>query len=455
MEQNIKTQLLTKKPIDLLFQLSVPAVIGMTVIGLYPLMDGVFAGNIIGQTAMTACGVATTLTIFNNGVATLVGIGSASVLSRALGKGDQETVDKIMGNLIYWVICFSAIITIGGILFAPHFLSMVGATGEIKSYGIRYLKIIFLGSIFVNFTQSANMVMRGEGLMKKAMMIMGFGALLNIILDPILMIIMGDYAIEGAAIATITAQFVQAIVTLHYFLKKSKTVKIQRIKSNAVIKKEMFGIGSSAMMMNLLFMIQQTMLYKMAFQYGGDPNGILMSAAMRIYGFSFIPLWGMSQGLQPVVGTNFGAKLFNRVRETVKVFSIGGLILAAIFWIPAILFSKQILYWFGVEADIIAQGVSNFRLFYSVFVLYGVMVMSITFFQSIGNGKKAGIIVMFRQLFLFIPAIILLPMAFGIKAVWFAQPLVDLIMIIIGVAMMINELKTMRQTKEEKINPNE
>lgn len=455
MEQNIKTQLLTKKPIELLFQLSIPAVIGMTVIGLYPLMDGVFAGNIIGQTAMTACGVATTLTIFNNGVATLVGIGSASVLSRALGKGDQETVDKIMGNLIYWVICFSAIVTIGGILFAPHFLSMVGATGEIKSYGIRYLKIIFLGSIFVNFTQSANMVMRGEGLMKKAMMIMGFGALLNIILDPILMIIMGDYAIEGAAIATITAQFVQAIVTLHYFLKKSKTVKIQRIKSNAVIKKEMFGIGSSAMMMNLLFMIQQTMLYKMAFQYGGDPNGILMSAAMRIYGFSFIPLWGMSQGLQPVVGTNFGAKLFNRVRETVKVFSIGGLILAAIFWIPAILFSKQILYWFGVEADIIAQGVSNFRLFYSVFVLYGVMVMSITFFQSIGNGKKAGIIVMFRQLFLFIPAIILLPMAFGIKAVWFAQPLVDLIMIIIGVAMMINELKTMRQTKEEKINPNE
>ena len=455
MEQDIKTQLLTKKPIELLFQLSIPAVIGMTVIGLYPLMDGVFAGNIIGQTAMTACGVATTLTIFNNGVATLVGIGSASVLSRALGKGDQETVDKIMGNLIYWVICFSAIITIGGILFAPHFLSMVGATGEIKSYGIRYLKIIFLGSIFVNFTQSANMVMRGEGLMKKAMMIMGFGALLNIILDPILMIIMGDYAIEGAAIATITAQFVQAIVTLHYFLKKSKTVKIQRIKSNAVIKKEMFGIGSSAMMMNLLFMIQQTMLYKMAFQYGGDPNGILMSAAMRIYGFSFIPLWGMSQGLQPVVGTNFGAKLFNRVRETVKVFSIGGLILAAIFWIPAILFSKQILYWFGVEADIIAQGVSNFRLFYSVFVLYGVMVMSITFFQSIGNGKKAGIIVMFRQLFLFIPAIILLPMAFGIKAVWFAQPLVDLIMIIIGVAMMINELKTMRQTKEEKINPNE
>ena len=447
MKQDMKEQLLTKRPIDLLFQLSVPAVIGMIVIGLYPLMDGIFAGKIIGQTAMTACGVAMPLTFFNSGVSTLLGVGSASVLSRAIGKGDQKTVDKIMGNLIFWVILFSAIITVGGILLAPHFLDMVGATGEIKAYGIRYLRVIFIGSLFVNFTQSANMVMRGEGLMKKAMLIMGFGALLNIILDPILMTVMGEYAIEGAALATITAQFVQAAVTLHYFLKKSKVVKIHKIQSDAEIKKEMFSVGSSAMMMQLLFMIQQTMLYKMAFKYGGDTNGILMAASLRVYAFSFIPLWGMSQGLQPVVGTNFGAKQFDRVRQGMKVFSIGGLILAAIFWLPSLLFSSQILSLFGVEASIIAQGVGNFRLFYSVFILYGVMVMTITFFQSIGNGKKAGMIVMLRQLFLFVPAMIFSPMAFGIKAVWFTQPLVDFIMIIVGILMMLSELNKMGKDK--------
>ena len=447
MKQDIKEQLLTKRPIDLLFQLSIPAVIGMIVIGLYPLMDGIFAGKIIGQTAMTACGVAMPLTFFNSGVSTLLGVGSASVLSRAIGKGDQKTVDKIMGNLIFWVILFSAIITVGGILLAPHFLDMVGATGEIKTYGIRYLRVIFIGSLFVNFTQSANMVMRGEGLMKKAMLIMGFGALLNIILDPILMTVMGEYAIEGAALATITAQFVQAAVTLHYFLKKSKVVKIHKIQSDAEIKKEMFSVGSSAMMMQLLFMIQQTMLYKMAFKYGGDTNGILMAASLRVYAFSFIPLWGMSQGLQPVVGTNFGAKQFDRVRQGMKVFSIGGLILAAIFWLPSLLFSSQILSLFGVEASIIAQGVGNFRLFYSVFILYGVMVMTITFFQSIGNGKKAGMIVMLRQLFLFVPAMIFLPMAFGIKAVWFTQPLVDFIMITVGILMMFSELNKMGKDK--------
>ena len=447
MKQEMKEQLLTKRPIDLLFQLSVPAVIGMIVIGLYPLMDGIFAGKIIGQTAMTACGVAMPLTFFNSGISTLLGVGSASVLSRAIGKGDQKTVDKIMGNLIFWVILFSAIITVGGILLAPHFLDMVGATGEIKAYGIRYLRVIFIGSLFVNFTQSANMVMRGEGLMKKAMLIMGFGALLNIILDPILMTVMGEYAIEGAALATITAQFVQAAVTLHYFLKKSKVVKIHKIQSDTEIKKEMFSVGSSAMMMQLLFMIQQTMLYKMAFKYGGDTNGILMAASLRVYAFSFIPLWGMSQGLQPVVGTNFGAKQFDRVRQGMKVFSIGGLILAAIFWLPSLLFSSQILSLFGVEASIIAQGVGNFRLFYCVFILYGVMVMTITFFQSIGNGKKAGMIVMLRQLFLFVPAMIFLPMAFGIKAVWFTQPLVDFIMITVGILMMLSELNKMGKDK--------
>ncbi|HGD3195641.1 TPA: MATE family efflux transporter [Streptococcus agalactiae] len=446
MKQDMKEQLLTKKPIDLLFQLSIPAVIGMIVIGLYPLMDGIFAGKIIGQKAMTACGVAMPLTFFNSGVSTLLGVGSASVLSRAIGKGDQRTVDKIMGNLIFWVILFSVIIALGGILFAPHFLDMVGATGEIKAYGIRYLRVIFIGSLFVNFTQSANMVMRGEGLMKKAMMIMGLGALLNIILDPILMTVMGEYAIEGAALATVIAQFFQTVITLHYFLKKSKVVKIHKIKSDSEIKKEMFGVGSSAMMMQILFMIQQTMLYKMAFKYGGDSNGILMAASLRMYAFSFIPLWGMSQGLQPVVGTNFGAKQYHRVREAMKVFSIGGLILAAIFWIPSLLFSSQILSLFGVESNIISQGVGNFRLFYSVFILYGVMVMSITFFQSIGNGKKAGIIVMLRQLILFVPAMIILPMIFGVKAVWFTQPLLDFIMIVVGLCMMLGELKKMSNT---------
>ena len=443
MKQDMKEQLLTKSPLSLMFQLSIPAVIGMIVIGLYPLMDGIFAGNIIGQSAMTSCGVALPLTFFNSGTSTLLGVGSASILSRSLGKGDRETVDKIMGNLIYFVILFSVIITVGGIILAPHFLDLVGASGEIKELGVRYLRVIFLGSIFVNFTQSANMVMRGEGLMKRAMGIMAMGAFINIILDPILMKAMGEYAIEGAAIATVVAQIIQAIVTLYYFKNKSENVKIGKIRKYKEVYKEMFGVGVSAMIMQVFFMIQQTLLYKQAFLYGGETNGILMAATLRIYAFSFIPLWGMSQGLQPVVGTNFGAKKFDRVRETMKVFSIGGLVLAAIFWIPVQIFTREILSGFNVSEEIISQGLNNLRLFYSVFILYGVMVMTITFFQAIGDGKKAGKIVMLRQLILFVPAMLILPKIFGSSAVWWAEPAVDLLMIIVGLIMQGKALSKM------------
>lgn len=441
MQDDMKTQLLTKPPKQLLIQLSIPAVMGMFVIGLYPLMDGIFAGQIIGQVAMAACGVAMPLTYINSGIATLLGMGSASVLARALGKGDQGVVNKVMGNLIFWVLVCSAITTVGGLLLAPYFLDLVGATGEIKALGIRYLHIIFLGSVFVNFTQSANMVIRGEGLMKKAMLIMGLGAGMNIALDPILMMALGDFAIEGAALATVLSQITQALVTYHYFRKQSQQVKIGPIRIEKELSGQVFAVGVSAMMMQLLFMIQQTLLYKMAFQYGGEMHGTLMAAAIRMYGFSFIPLWGMSQGLQPVVGTNFGAKRYDRVAASVRVFSWSGLLLAGFFWILALALPGQILQLFGVEASLIAQGVGYFRLFYMSFVLYGLMVMAVTFFQAIGDGKKASLIVLGRQLVVFVPLALLLPQWLGVAGVWLAQPLVDTVIILLGVWLMIKEIR--------------
>ena len=441
MKQDMKTQLLTKSPKELLFKLAVPGIIGMLVIGLYPFMDGIFAGRIIGDYAMSAISVSMSLTIINGGISALIGVGSASILSRAIGKGDKETIDKIFGNFCYWVILFSAIITIVGLIFAPHFLDMVGAKGNIKDLGVRYLRVVFFGSLFVNFAQAGNMTMRGEGALKQSMMIMGTGAILNIMLDPILMKLMGEYAIEGAAIATVLSQIVQALLTFHYFSKKSSFVKIHKIKKYKVIYCEMFSIGSSAMMMQILFAVQQTFLFKQAFVYGGDNWGILMSATMRLYMFSFIPLWGMSQGLQPVIGANFGAKQYGRVKDTMKIFMCGATILAAASWIPSMFCSDTLLSLFSVRHEIIEAGVKNFKMFYSTFILYGIMIMTLTFFQSIGDGKKAGIIVLLRQLVLFIPAILLLPQLFGASAVWWAEPIVDFTMIIVGLFLMLNVMR--------------
>lgn len=425
----VREEILTKSPLELMAKLSFPAILGMVVIGLYPLMDGIFAGRLIGEAALTACGIAVPLLMINGAVATLIGVGSASILSRAIGREDKETIDRIMGNIIFWLILISLIITIAGIQSSSAFFDMVGASGQIKEYGVRYIKIIFLGSLFANFTQAANMVMRGEGQIKKAMYIMAGGAVFNMVLDPIFMLNMGEYAIEGAALATVISEILQALYTLYYFKKKSEVVKIYKIQPNKKITKEMLKVGTSAMLMSLLFMLRQIFLYKASFKYGGDTHGILMSAALRVYGFSFIPLWGMGQGLQPIVGTNYGAGKMDRVRKVMKTFLIGSTILAFIFWLPSLIVPKEILLIFGVSEKIAQMGIYYFRIFFSVYILNGIMNSGMTYFQSIGDGKTAAWLVILDQLVLFVPAILILPLHFGIDGVWSATSIVDFVMI--------------------------
>ncbi|WP_353095686.1 MATE family efflux transporter [Tissierella praeacuta] len=445
----MKDEILNQDIKKLMFKLSIPAIIGMVIIGLYPFMDRVFGGQILGEKAMSAISIATPFTMLNNGIATLVGVGSVSILSRALGRDDKKTVDKIMGNLMAWIILFSTIITIFGITFSRKLIGMSGATGEILDLGVRYLRIAYIGSLFVNFTQSANMLIRGEGLMKDAMKIMGLGAFINIVLDPILMKNMGNYGIEGAAIATVVAQIIQAIVTWNYFKNKSKNIKITKIKFEKTIYLEMFQVGISAMIIQVLMMIQQTLLYRQSFKYGGEIHGILMSASLSLYAFCFIPIWGMSQGLQPIVGTNYGAQKYHRVIEAVKIFMKWGTILAGIFYLPIMLKPDFILSLFNINSEIIALGIGYFRSFYTVFILYGIMIMNITFFQSIGKGSIASRIVLLRQLILFVPSLLLFSKTFGINGVWFAQPIVDFIMIIVGLALQKKEYKRLKAIKIE------
>ncbi|MBW6411737.1 MATE family efflux transporter [Clostridium weizhouense] len=440
-----REELLQKDPKKLMFKLCTPAILGMVVIGLYSFMDGVFAGQLIGKNAMAAVSIAYPITFLNSAISTLIGIGSASILSRSIGKNDQKTIDKIMGNLLSLVLIFSTIIMVLGIVFTKEILILTGAEGEILELAVKYLRIIFTGSIFVNFAQSANMVMRGEGIMKKAMLFMTIGAVLNIILDPILIISFGEYGIEGAAVATVISQIIQSIITMIYFIRTSKNVRFHKIKIERTLLPEIFSVGLSAMMMQVMSMVQQTLMYRMTAKYGGSNQLILMGATLRIQALSFIPLWGMSQGLQPVVGTNYGAKLFSRVKKCTNTFILGATILACIFWIPIELFPKQVLSLMITDISIVSEGISNFRIMYSAFPVLGAFIMGVTFFQSIGNAKNAGILVFLRQVILFVPAIILFPAISGIKAVWFVTPMIDTIVFLILLYLISREYKIMKQ----------
>ena len=440
---DVRNKLLTENPWKLMISLSVPAILGQFIVGLYAFVDSIYVGQMVGTDAMSAVSAASPFVLVNNAIAVLVGIGSGSVLSRAVGKKDQETIDKIMGNLAFLVILLSSLVMLVGITFAPKFLSLSGASGEVLEMGVSYLRTVYLGSIFVNFMQGANMVIRAEGRMGTAMGIMAAGAILNIILDPVFIVLLPSRGPQAVAIATVISQFVQAMATLVYFLKKSPVVRFHGIKPAKELNPEIISVGASAMLMQIMMLVQMTVVYNTAVRFGGDNQIALMGAAQKVMQLAFVPIWGMSQGMQPAVGTNFGAKEYERVRKLTNVFIIGSTCLASIFFLIIEIFPIQILSAFITDINIVETGLRNFRLMYCIFPTYGLLIMVVTYFQSLGKAKKAGFLVILRQLVLVVPLVLILPHLLGgnVLGVWLALPLNDIIILLVALVLIREEYK--------------
>ena len=447
-KQDTREMLLSGNVFTTMLTLSVPAVLGMVVIGLYNFMDAVFVGQMVGPVAMTAVKVSYPFTLINSGIATLVGQGSASVLSRAIGERDKDTIDRIMGNLIAFVSVLSVLVIVLGLLFTRQLLSLAGAEGEVLEQAIPYLRIVFCGSLFVNLGQSTNMIMRGEGKLKKAMIIMATSAILNIILDPILITLLGkEHGVLGAAYATIISQFVLMCMSFFYFIKKSDNIKIHKIRFEKPLVKPVLSVGFSAMLMQVMSMVQQTILYSTVQKWGGSEWQTILGASLSLQAFSFIPLWGISQGFQPAIGTNFGAKRFDRVGAFTRTFMISATVVALIFYVPIMCFPAKMLSMFITDAAIVQAGAPMLRMLFATYISYGVLILSITFFQAIGKAGAASAMALLRQLLLFLPLVIILPHLFGlgVKGVFLAQLLTDALVLVIGIIFLISAFKSMRK----------
>ena len=350
-----REELISGSIVKLMFKLGIPGIIGMLVISLYSFVDAAFVGRYVGEKALGAISVAYAFTLINNGIAVLIGIGSASVLSRAIGRKDQKTIDSVMGNVLVLTVLLSSIVMVAGYVFAPQLLRLIGAEGEMHSLGVQYLRIVYFGSIFVNFGQASNMVLRGEGRITLAMIIMGSGAVLNIALDA-LFIIVFKQGIAGAAVATVISQAVFAFMSFFYFLCFSKNVRFKTFALDKAIAGETVAIGMSAMIMQILSLVQQTVMYATLKKYGGEDQVVLMGAFFRYMMLSFIPLWGLSQGFQPFVGTNFGAGLFDRVKRGTGWFYAFGTALALLAWGLFLTIPEKVLGLFIDNPALVAQG---------------------------------------------------------------------------------------------------
>ncbi len=430
----------------LLVNLSVPATIGMMVNALYNLVDTIFVGRGVGALAIGGLTIAFPIQMVLMAFAQMIGIGAASAISRSLGAKDIEKADYVAGNSFLLIVILSSIIAIIGLTFTEPMLRLFGATDTILPYAKDYITIILWGSIFFSFAMSSNNLIRAEGNAKVAMATMLIGAILNIILDPIFIFVF-KMGVKGAALATIISKFVSFLYVLTYLYsgKSSLKVKLHHLKPKMHIIIEILTVGFASFARHVTGSVVAIVVNNSLRFFGGDMALIIVGIVHRVTMFVFMPLFGVVQGMQPIVGFNYGAKKLDRVKETLKLSLITTTVIATFGWLIIELFPFAIISVFTRDAEIIEKGSTIMRIVISVIPLIGIQIVGATLFQSLGKAVPSLILALLRQVLLFIPLVIILPrvLGLGLLGIWIAYPAADILSVVLTVLFLRNELKKM------------
>jgi len=430
----------------LLVNLSLPATIGMIVNALYNLVDTIFVGRGVGALAIGGLTIAFPIQMVIMAFAQMIGIGAASAISRSLGAKDIEKADYAAGNSFLCVIVLSSIIAAIGLTFTEPMLRLFGATDTILPYAKDYITIILWGSIFFSFAMSSNNLIRAEGNAKVAMVSMLIGAILNMILDPIFIFIL-KLGIKGAALATIISQFISFLFILTYLYsgKSSLKIKLHHLKPKIHIITEILTVGFASFARLVTGSVVAIVVNNSLRIFGGDIALIIVGILHRVTMFVFMPLFGVVQGMQPIVGFNYGAKKFDRVKETLKLSLITTTAIATFGWLLVQLFPIAIISVFTREPEIIEKGSTIMRIVISVIPLIGIHIVGAALFQSLGKAFPSLILALLRQVLLFIPLVIILPrvLGLGLMGIWIAYPAADILSVVLTVLFLKSELKKM------------
>lgn len=458
MNNNRKYELGHEKISKLLLKYSTPAMIGMIFNALYNLVDTIFIGRGAGTLAIAGLSISFPMQMLIMAIAQTVGIGSASLISRSLGAGDHRKAERVAGTSFTTVGMLSIIFTIFGMIFITPLLRLFGATDTILPYSIDYLTIILIGSPFFSFTVSSNNVVRSEGNAKTAMFSMIIGTGLNIILDPIF--IFGfNLGIKGAAVATVISQFCSFIYLIIYFLSGNSLLKVHRkdLVPDLKLLPEIFSIGISSFTRTIAGSLLAIVLNNSIAYYGTDLHIAIYGVINRVLTFILMPLLGIVQGLQPIIGFNYGAKNMKRVKDALKLAISVSTAIATFSFILLMTFTGPILRLFNNDPNLLQEGVPVLRIIIIFTPVIGFQIIGASLFQSIGKALPALILSMSRQILFLIPAILILPLYFKLSGIWYAFPLSDLLSIVVTAVWVIKEIRLLNQhvVKEQEIIKNQ
>lgn len=436
----------------LLKQFAVPSIIAMLVSSLYNIVDQIFIGHGVGYLGNAATNVAYPLTTICLAIALLIGVGSASRYSIYLGQKEEEKAARVVGNGVCMMFTLGILYAIIIETFLNPMLNAFGATPDVLPYAVSYTRITAIGMPFLIVTNAMSNLIRADGSPKYSMTCMIIGAVINTILDPIFIFVL-DRGVAGAAIATVIGQFFSFIYALCY-IKRFKCVALKKEYFRLHLKESLTtaSLGISNSMNQVAITFVQIVLnnslthYGEMSIYGADiplaANGIVM----KTNGILFAFVIGLSQGMQPIIGYNYGARQYDRVRKTYKTAVGCSLVITSIGFIMFQCFPRQILSIFGSGDELYFEFAIRFmRTFLFMVMANGAQVLSSNLFSAIGQPLKGLFLSMTRQVLFLIPLIIILPRFLGIDGVLYAAPIADTMAIIVTIIFVIKELNKMKR----------
>lgn len=441
--ERLGTQNITK----LLLEFSLPAIIAMIIQSLYNIISRIYIGNSpdLGLMGIAGITVAFPIMMIFFAIASMSGIGGATLYAISLGEKNLKKARTVLGNAFFLMVLTSALPIAPCLIWMKELLIFFGASPEILPYAYGYTKIIVLGNVFQAVSYGLNNFVRSDGHPKTAMVTIILGALFNIVMAPVFIYIFG-WGMEGAALAVVGGQLLTMIwVTAHFLSRKRSSVqlKLSCIRPRWQQLYRIAATGTPPFLLQLVNSVQTLILNRSLLHFGGETALTAMGIVMALQTLLIMPIVGISNGAQPIIGYNFGARRFGRIKEALKKAIIGATAITCISY--AIMFSipEKLILLFNNDAELVSFGKLALRLWFMCLPVVGFQIVSSSYFQAIGKIKPATVLSLTRQLLIFIPSMLLLPRFFGLHGLLFAAPLSDLTSAILTAVWLSMDLKTL------------
>ena len=448
----------TQKIWKLLAKYSVPAVIATMVNAIYNIVDRIFIGKFAGEEALAGLTIAFPVMMIMFAMSALINVGNAALLSIRFGEQDKRGASHVFGNSLSLVAIVMIVMLTVVFTNFDGILSIFGAEAGVLVQAKRYLRIILLGSFFQTYAFTLNGTVRTEGHPKLSMVAMSLSGILNIILDYVFVVEL-KMGVEGAAIATIAGMFLGLGILLSYFIRGNSILKLvpKDLVPDWKVMKKIFSIGFAAFMGTVGTSISMTLLNRGLATYGGTAAIASMGAINSLFTLFIMPMFGLQEGMQPIIGYNYGAGQLGRSYKTLKVGIIVGMIFSTFVFIMMQVFPKTFVSLFLNRAsDTFPVAVNGLRIYIIMLPVLCINFMGITFFQSTDNGKISAILGMMRHFLVLIPVLLILPPIMKLNGVWLSTPVADMISILItAIALVLYYNKHKKQglvTVEELAN---